>query len=110
MLLADLLHSCRNERVAAAAIASIGGEFEALLRSEADNRGVSAGALAAGLVGSFAQDAGERDWRDLAHAVRRQDFPVLAGLQVVVARRLRDRPAGREHGPRTDAAVIEVWC
>lgn len=86
MLVIDLLHSCGNERVAAAAVGSIGGTFEARLRGEAGERGVSVGALVADMVRTFAREAGERDWRDLSQTVRRQDFPLLAGLQVVVAK------------------------
>lgn len=99
MLVIDLLHSCGNERVAAAAVGSIGGAFEARLRCEADERGLSVGALVADMVRTFARGAGERDWRDLSHAVRRQDFPLLAGLQIVVVKVLQ-RQQG--HGGRDD--------
>jgi hypothetical protein len=85
MLVSDLLNSCTHEGVAEAAIASIGGPFAERLKAEADLRGLPLGAHAAGGVRSFRRDASERDWRRLAEAVRGQDFPVLAGLQLILA-------------------------
>ncbi len=86
MLVSDLLHSCANEGVAEAAVASIGGALAARLRAEAGERGMSVGALVSSLVRAFAREASERDWRHLATAVRGQDLPVLSGLDVIVNR------------------------
>ena len=86
MLVSDLLHSCANDRVAEAAISSIGGPFASRLQREAESHGVSLGGLASGRVRTFARQASERDWRDLARAVRNQDFPVLTGLQVILSK------------------------
>ena len=93
MLLADILHSCTDEGVAAAAVASIGGPFAAAVRAEAARVGMTVGALTASLVSGFARDASERDWRELSAAMAGADHPVLAGLQVMAERalRLRDR-------------------
>lgn len=87
MLVSDLLHSCTNDRVAAAAVSSIGGAFACHVQSRADAHGTTMGAYAAGLVREFAIGATERDWRDLVNAVRGADHPVLAGLQLIVDRR-----------------------
>lgn len=93
MLMADILHSCTDEGIAAAAVASIGGPFAMTVRTEADRRGVSVGALTASLVSSFARNASERDWRDLMLAMAGSDVPVLTGLQAMAERALRHRDA-----------------
>lgn len=89
MLMADILHSCTDEGIAAAAVASIGGPFAAAVRREAERRGLSVGALTASLVVSFARNASERDWRELSAAIAGSDLPVLEGLQAMAERGLR---------------------
>lgn len=103
MLLADILHSCTDEGVAAAAVASIGGPFAAAVRAEAARAGVSVGALTASLVSSFARGASERDWRDLTAAMAGVDHPVLTGLQVMTERALRHRDRATRMRPLRDA-------
>jgi hypothetical protein len=100
MLVADLLHSCANDSVAEAAVCSIGGEFTARMQEEAVRQGVSVGRLAAGIVRDFARLATERDWRELTEATRGHDFPVLAGLQVILS-----RPSYR---PRVDDRRVDA--
>lgn len=97
MLVSDLLHSCTNDRVAAAAVSSIGGAFASDVQARADDHGMTTGAYAARLVREFAIGATERDWRDLVLAVRGADHPVLAGLQLIVDR----RGSGTRHTPRS---------
>lgn len=87
MLVSDLLHSCTNDRVAAAAVCSIGGTFSGDVQAKADEHGMTIGAYAATMVREFAMNASERDWRDLINACRGSDHPVLAGLQLIVGRR-----------------------
>ncbi len=103
MLVADLLHSCANDRVAEAAVESIGGDFTTRMRAEATERGVSVGFLAASIVRDFARIATERDWRELSVATRGHDVPVLAGLQVILS-----KPGYRPRGDdlRVDARSI----
>lgn len=91
MLMADILHSCTDEGIAAAAVASIGGPFAAAVRAEAERAGLTVGALTASLVSGFARDASERDWRELGVAMTGADQPVLAGLQAMAERALRNR-------------------
>lgn len=106
MLIADILHSCRDEGIAAAAVASIGGAFAASLRAEAGRAGLSVGALTSSLVSRFARDASERDWRDLALAMAGADHPVLSGLQAMAERSLAERAASPPQArPRARAAV-----
>ena len=96
MLMAEILHSCTDEGIAAAAVASIGGPFAAAVGAEAERSGLSIGALTASLVASFARDASERDWRELSIAMAGADHPVLKGLQAMAERALRHR----EHATR----------
>ena len=91
MLMADILHSCTDEGIAAAAVASIGGPFASAVRAEADRTGLTVGALTASLVSGFARDASERDWRELGAAMAGVDQPVLVGLRAMAERALRHR-------------------
>lgn len=103
MLVADILHSCADEGVAAAAVASIGGPFAAAVRAEADRCGLSVGALTASLVSGFAREASERDWHDLTAAMAGTDHPVLSGLQAMAERALRQRERATRVRPSRDA-------
>ncbi len=89
MLVSDLLHSCANDRVAAAAVSSIGGEFAVRVQRMAREDNLSVGAYTSQVVRAFALGATERDWRALVFATRGHDHPVLAGLQAILDRRYR---------------------
>jgi hypothetical protein len=106
MLMADLLHSCTDEGIAAAAVASIGGPFARSIRAEAERRGLSVGALTASLVSGFARNASERDWRDLALAMAGSDVPVLTGLEAMANRALRHRDAAARPYPTRSAVPV----
>ena len=83
MLIADILHSCSNEGIAEAAVASIGGSLARDMRAEAARSNRTLGALAASFVRSFSSEASERDWRDLRDATRGSEVPLLNGLAVI---------------------------
>ncbi len=101
MLVADILHSCTHEHIAAAAVASIGGDFAAAMRSAAVRSGLSVGALTASIVSGFAIDATERDWRQLTDAMADEDQPLLSGLRAIAERMLRKRAElGRDPATR----------
>ncbi|RYB05050.1 hypothetical protein D3272_11365 [Lichenibacterium ramalinae] len=102
MLMADILHSCTDEGIAAAAVASIGGPFAAAIRLEAEHRGLSVGALTASLVAAFARNASERDWRELSVNIAGADLPVLFGLQAMAERSLRQRDQATRARPVRD--------
>jgi hypothetical protein len=103
MLIADILHSCTDEGVAGAAVASIGGAFAAAVRAEADRCGLSVGALTASLVVEFARHASERDWRDISAAMAKSDQPVLSGLQAMTERGLSQRDRATRLRPARDS-------
>lgn len=86
MLVSDLFHSCAHEGVAEAALASIGGVLAAKVQAEARARGITVGSLVSTRVRDFRRDASEREWRELANALRGHDFPVLSGLGVIMTR------------------------
>ena len=106
MLVADILHSCIDEGIAGAAVASIGGAFAARLQGEAAHSGLSVGAFTGALVRRFARDATERDWRDLAAAMDGVDHPVLSGLQAMAERMLAGRDVVMRRMPPRDAVPL----
>jgi hypothetical protein len=85
----EIVHTCSNENVAQAAVASLGLVFAARVQSEAEHHGVTPGAYVARLVYEFgkAADAGAR--RAVRHAMERADQPLLAGLRLILESRLR---------------------
>jgi hypothetical protein len=84
MLLAEIVNSCTNEKVAEAAIASMGGVFYEDIARAAARREMSVGALVAALVLRFAWRADEFELRALASATRGAPAPVLAGLEYIL--------------------------
>jgi len=84
----EIVHTCSNEKVAQAALASLGLVFATRVRGEAECHGVSAGAYVARLVNEFdtTADAGER--RCIDKAMERADQPILAGLRLIIESRL----------------------
>ncbi len=103
MLIADILHSCANEHVAEAAVASMGGAFSEAFGAAAERREMGPGALAVLLVRRFASEATERDWRHVTTVIGASDIPVLCGLRVILERMLERSAAG--DGAAVGAAV-----
>lgn len=108
MLMAEILHSCADEGIAEAAVASIGGAFASEMRAEAARSGLSVGALTGDLISGFAIDATERDWRQLAAGMEGADHPVLRGVQsmaeAMLRRRHRPSPSSRRPPRETPPA------
>lgn len=90
MLRAELIRTCSHEKVAHAALRSIGGDFCVRIEMLARARGVSAGAFAAERVRRFAEEACEASWEALGRATRGADAPILVGLRWIVERSLGD--------------------
>ena len=103
MIVADILHSLSDKAVAEAAVISIGGDFAAIMKSQAAHRGVTVGGLTVSLVSGFAVAASERDWRVLMSKMAGQDHPVLTGLRVIAEQMLHrqgmDTPRARSAVP-----------
>jgi hypothetical protein len=103
MLRAELINSCSHEKVAEAAILSIGGSFRdrvALLARASD---VSTGHYAAQCVRWFAEEAHEQDWEALSAVIAGCDTPILHGLRWLVETMLDGGLAGEREGRRGSA-------
>jgi hypothetical protein len=105
MSIDEIVHTCSNENVARAAVASIGVSFAARVRSAADILGVSTGLFAARAVRTFAAAAAIDERREIVRAMCRADQPILRGLEAILERELDDVSSldGREWRPVTPA-------
>jgi hypothetical protein len=90
MLVADLIHSCSNEMVAQAALASIGGRFADRVRGAAQEKGVSVGRFVASVVRDFSRRADDSMREALAARLIGADQPLLKGLCAVLEPVLED--------------------
>lgn len=97
MVIHDIMNSCSNEKVAEAAVASIGGAFARRVRETASRRGIRPGALAASAVLRFRSSARDTEVEALKQAVAGDDLPLLRGLAFIV------EPALGEAGERSQA-------
>lgn len=84
MLRCETIRTCSHEKVAEAAILSIGAPFEARVRLLAATAGKSPGAYVAGLVARFDEEATDRDMEALRLATVGADTPILEGLRWIV--------------------------
>ena len=89
MLVSEIVTSCSNDKVAAAALASIGGPFAARVVAHAQSEGLEVGCLAAAMVHRFAQNATARDWQALRSSIAGTDQPILSGLRHILEAGLR---------------------
>ncbi len=88
MVVNDIVNSCAHEKVAEAALASIGTQFLADVRAAARCKSQSPGAYAAASVSQFRSRAQLNDYAELHSAIRGADQPVLKGLRLILERRL----------------------
>jgi len=93
MLRAELIRTCSHDKVAEAAVRSIGGAFHERVALLSRACGVSCGAFAAQRVRRFSDEACEADWEALVNAVRKADAPILTGLRWIVERSLDEERA-----------------
>jgi hypothetical protein len=83
-LVAEIVHTCSNEKVAQAAVASLGTEFANKVDATARLSGMSVGAFAARTVRQFDRSVGERERQALRDAMRGADQPILFGLHQIL--------------------------
>lgn len=93
MLVADIINSCSNTKVAEAALASIGGDFAARIRAAAAASGLEVGAFVAQEVIAFAEEAKRGDWSALDKVMSGAERPILSGLRHILVNALA---AGRD--------------
>jgi hypothetical protein len=84
-MLEEILRSCSNPHIAAAAVASIGGAFAGRVRLLAGAARMTEGGFAAREVIRFGEEASDEQRAKLAAAMRGSDQPILLGLQLIVA-------------------------
>jgi methyl coenzyme M reductase alpha subunit len=88
MSIDEIVHTCSNENVARAAVASIGISFASRIKSAADGAGVSVGTYAARAVRCFAEVASNGGKLEVQRAMSGSDQPILRGLEVILSREL----------------------
>jgi hypothetical protein len=86
--LREVIHTCSNEKVAEAALVSLGGALEKTVSVAAARRGVSQGCFVADLARDFERHAGTCVWAQAEQAMRGADQPVLVGLFYILAQGL----------------------
>jgi hypothetical protein len=84
MLTCEIIRTCAHEKVAEAAVLSIGTAFRDRVALLAAASGMSAGAYVAELVRRFSEEANERDLEALTAATVGSDMPILKGLRWIV--------------------------
>jgi hypothetical protein len=84
----EIIHTCSNEKVAQAAVASIGFIFALRVKNAADVHGLSTGAFAARVVGEFGKRADECERKVVRRAMEASQQPILCGLKTILERKL----------------------
>jgi hypothetical protein len=84
----EIIHTCSNEKVAQAAVASIGFVFARRVKTAAESQGLTLGAFAARVVHEFGRAADERERRVVRGSMERSDHPILSGLKTILERRI----------------------
>jgi hypothetical protein len=90
MLIADLIHSCSNEKVAEAALCCLGGRFAENVNVIAREKGVSAGGFVVAVIRDFACNADAPMRESLREKITGDDQPLLEGLRTLLENALRD--------------------
>ncbi len=80
MLIADLIHSCSNDKVAQAALACVDGRFADRVRAAAHEKGICVGKFIVIAVSDFARRADEAAHKALLEKMSGDDQPLLKGL------------------------------
>jgi hypothetical protein len=88
VLVDEIIHTCSNEKIAHAAVASIGFVFALRVKTTADVHGLSIGAFAAKIVHEFGCAADECERKAVRRAMELSQQPILGGLQTILERKL----------------------
>jgi hypothetical protein len=83
-LIAEIVHTCSNEKVAQAAVASIGLDFAGKVGATARARGMSVGAFTAHTVLQFDRTRRDDDYKAIHKAMQGSDQPILSGLKHIL--------------------------
>ena len=90
MLIADMIHSCSNDKVAQAAVSCIGGQFCERAHAVARRNGLNVGRFVAIVVRHFALRANDETHAALRVKIAGADQPLLLGLRHIVEPALED--------------------
>jgi hypothetical protein len=83
-LLAEIIRTCSHEKVAHAAVASMGPSFAEKVRVAAGDLDLSTGAFAARVVRDFDECSGEAERQAIRKAMGGSDQPILTGLRLIL--------------------------
>jgi hypothetical protein len=83
-LIAEIIHTCSHEKVAQAAVASLGSDFAGKVGVTAGAFGLSIGAFTVRTVREFERSVGEQEKQALRAIMDRADQPILTGLQHIL--------------------------
>lgn len=83
-LIAEIIHTCSHEKVAQAAVASVGSDFAIKVGATAGAYGLSIGAFTARAVREFEKRVGEQEKQALRALMDRTDQPILTGLRHIL--------------------------
>lgn len=103
MLRCEIIRTCSHEKVAEAAVLSIGPGFRdrvALLAAASEMR---AGPYVADIVRRFGDEASKRDMDALAECIAGSDMPILDGLRWIVEFMIDGSPEVGTGGRRSRA-------
>ncbi len=89
MSIEEIVHTCSHEKVAQAAVASLGFDFATRVRTEAESHGVTMGAFVARVVHEFGKAADAAERRAVRRVMDKADQPILCGLRFILEGRLR---------------------
>jgi hypothetical protein len=105
MLIADMIHSCSNDKVAQAALACIGSRFGKRVRVAACKHGMDVGQFVANVVRNYALHANEEAIAMLRRDIAGAAQPLLSGLRHVVEQAVKDdAPQPQPHPARKTAS------
>jgi hypothetical protein len=104
-LITEIIRTCSHEKVAQAAVASMGPFFAGKVGSTAGAQGLSVGAFTARAVQEFEKVSGEEDWQTLRRAMDGADQPILIGLQHILWPVLEGEGSGLRLGSPRPANV-----
>jgi hypothetical protein len=83
--LREVIHTCSNDKVAEAALMSLGEPLGKIVALAAARRGVPRGRFVAELAHDFERHARTCVWAQAEQTMRGADQPVLVGLYVILA-------------------------
>ena len=102
MLRCEIIRTCSHEKVAEAAVLSIGPDFRDRVAVLAAASGARPGAFVADLVRRFPDETCDGDLEAFTRAIAGSDMPILEGLRFIVEFMIDDEPgaSGRTRATR----------